>query len=36
MRVVPGPGASADIRQRFGGNGLAAGAPEAAFFFRRG
>jgi DNA-binding HxlR family transcriptional regulator len=36
MRVVPGPGASADIRQRFGGKGLAAEAPETAFFFRRG
>jgi len=28
---VPGPGASADIRQRFGGNGLAGRAPERIF-----
>ena len=36
MRIVPGPGANADIRQRFGLADLASEQPEAAFSFRRG
>ena len=35
MRIVPGPGADADIRQRFGGAALAGEQPEAAFFLRK-
>ena len=35
MRVVPGPGADADIRRRFGGAALAGEQPEAAFSLRR-
>jgi DNA-binding HxlR family transcriptional regulator len=34
MRVAPGPGADADIRQRFGAAASAGEQPEAAFFFR--
>jgi DNA-binding HxlR family transcriptional regulator len=32
MRVVPGPGADADIRRRFGAAALAGEQPEAAFW----
>jgi len=35
MRVVPGPGADAGIRRRFGAAALAAEQPEAALLFRR-
>jgi DNA-binding HxlR family transcriptional regulator len=35
MRVVPGPGADADIRQRFGPAALASEQPETAFSLRR-
>jgi DNA-binding HxlR family transcriptional regulator len=34
MRVAPGPGADADIRQRFGAAASAGEQPEVAFFFR--
>jgi DNA-binding HxlR family transcriptional regulator len=36
MRVVPGPGADADIRQRFGATASVGEHPEAGFFFRKG
>lgn len=36
MRVVPGPGADADIRRRFGAAPSRAEAPDAASAFRRG
>ena len=35
MRIVPGPGADADIRQRFGPAALAGEQPETAFSLRR-
>jgi DNA-binding HxlR family transcriptional regulator len=35
MRVVPGPGADADIRRRFGAAALAGEQPDAAFFLRK-
>jgi DNA-binding HxlR family transcriptional regulator len=35
MRIVPGPGADADIRQRFGPTALAGEQPETAFSLRR-
>jgi hypothetical protein len=35
MRVVPGPGADADIHRRFGSTALAGEQPETAFSLRR-